>query len=174
MIVMKIIGAVLIITSTSAMGFYLSNNLKIRIDDMKELKKNILILRGDIRFGNTPLPEAIGAIARRNEGNLAEFFTYVYEEVIKLDGKRFFDIWKVAVKEKLKDSSLTKNDKEHLIKLGENLGYLDKDMQINLIDLYIEQLEEEMTEASKVLKEKAHLYNTLGVMAGIFVTIIML
>lgn len=174
MIVMKIIGAVLIITSTSAMGFYVSNNLKIRIEDMKELKKDILILRGDIRYGNTPLPEAIGAIARREKGNLSEFFTYLYEEVIKLDGKRFFDIWKMAVKEKLKDTSLNKNDKEHLIKLGENLGYLDKDMQINLIDLYIEQLEAEILEASKVLKEKAHLYNTLGIMAGIFVTIIML
>lgn len=174
MIIMKIIGAVLIITSSSAMGFYISSNLRDRIEDMKELKKNVLILRGDIRYGNTPLPEAIGAIASRHEGNLAQFFTYIYEEVMKLDGKRFFEIWKMAVEQKLKDTSLNKNDKEHLIKLGENLGYLDKDMQINIIDLYIEQLEAEILEASKVLKEKAHLYNTLGVMAGIFVTIIML
>lgn len=174
MIIMKIIGAVLIITSSSAMGFYISSNLKDRIEDMKELKKNILILRGDIRFGNTPLPEAIGSIASRHEGNLAVFFTYIYEELIKLDGIRFFDIWKIAVNQKLKDTLLNKSDKEHLVKLGENLGYLDKDMQINIIDLYIEQLEAEILEASKVLKEKAHLYNTLGVMAGIFVTIIML
>lgn len=174
MIIMKIIGAVLVITSSSAFGFYMSSSLKDRIEDMKELKKNILILRGDIRYGSTPLPEAIGAIAGRHEGNFAKFFTHIYEELIKLDGVRFFDIWKIAVEQKLKDTSLNKNDKEHLMKLGENLGYLDKDMQINIIDLYIEQLEAEILEASKVLKEKAHLYNTLGVMAGIFVTIIML
>lgn len=174
MIIMKIIGSLLVIGSSTAMGFYISINLKDRIKDMKELKKNIVILRGDIRYGNTPLPEAINSIACRQEGNFAKFFKYISDELVKLDGVRFYDIWKAAVKEKLKDTSINSKDKEYLSKLGENLGYLDKDMQINIIDLYIEQLESEITEALKVIKEKAHLYNTLGVMAGIFVTIVML
>jgi stage III sporulation protein AB len=74
----------------------------------------------------------------------------------------------------LANTSLSKKDKLHLIGFGENLGYLDKEMQMNTFDLYISQLEEEITDLSKSVKEKAYLYNSLGIMAGIFITIIMI
>ena len=60
-----------------------------------------------------------------------------------------------------------------MIQFGENLGYLDKDMQINTLDLYITQLETEITELAENLKEKTYLYNTLGVMAGVFISIVL-
>ena len=57
----KIVGAILVIFSSSAMGLYLSNELKTRIVDLKELKKILLLLRGDIQYANTLLPEAVQA-----------------------------------------------------------------------------------------------------------------
>ena len=63
----KVIGCILIILSSTLMGFYCSNELKSRINDIKELRKLIILLRGDIRYGSTPLPEAINTIARRHE-----------------------------------------------------------------------------------------------------------
>lgn len=174
MIILKIIGAILTITSSAAIGYYFSSNLKDRIDDLNQLRKNIVVLRGDIRYGATPLPEAVGGIASRQEGNFAEFFHFIWEELTKLEGRPFYEIWKQAVSEHLKYTALTQSDKGLLSKLGENLGYLDKEMQMNTIDLYIEQLENEIENASKSRKDKARLYNTLGVMAGVFITIVMI
>lgn len=169
----KVVGCILIILSSTLMGFYCSSELKSRINDMRELRKLIVLLRGDIRYGSTPLPEAISAIARRHEGNFKGFFTTVSVRLNERSGDTFSQIWKDAAEKELITTSLSKKDKNHLIQLGENLGYLDKEMQLNTLDLFLNQMEEEIQEVTKTAKEKAYLYNTLGIMAGIFVSIIL-
>ncbi|HBI72017.1 MAG TPA: stage III sporulation protein AB [Lachnospiraceae bacterium] len=173
MLAIKIIGCVLVIASSTAMGFFFSNEMKCRVDHLKELKKLIVLLRGDIRYANTPLPEAISSIARKSPDIFKTFFQSTSQRLQELSGQTFAEIWKDAVNKELTETSLTKKDKQHLAGFGENLGYLDKDMQINTLDLYITQLEDEITETSKTVKEKAYLYNSLGIMAGIFISIVM-
>lgn len=173
MIIMKIVGSILVIASSTAIGFYFSNEMKCRIEDLKELKKLIGLLRGDIRYANTPLPEAISALHRRHSGSFEPFFHNVSDKLQELSGLVFSDVWKNAVERELLDTALTKKDKLSLIHFGENLGYLDKDMQMNTLDLYLSQVEEEIAELSKTVKEKSYLYNSLGIMAGVFISIIM-
>lgn len=172
--IMKIIGCVLVMLSSVGMGFYFSSEIRSRIEDLKELRKLIGLLRGDIRYGNTPLPEAISAIHRRHRGNYSGFLYYVSSKLDELSGQTFSEIWRTAAEQHLKTTSLTKKDKLQLAQFGENLGYLDKEMQMNTIDLYLSCLEEEISEATKTVKEKTYLYNTLGIMGGIFITIIMI
>lgn len=174
MYVIKVIGCILVIASTTGMGFFFSSEMKGRIADLREFRKLVVLLRGDIRYANTPLPEAISSLARRHNGRFHAFFEKVSIKLQELSGQTFSEIWKAAVGNEMKDTSLTKKDKLQLIQFGENLGYLDKDMQLNTLDLYISQLEDELTELSKSVKEKSYIYNSLGIMAGIFLTIIML
>ncbi len=174
MLITKIIGCVLVILSSAAMGFFFSNEVKSRLEDLKELRKLIILLKGDIRYSNSPLPEAVSAIARRHKGCYSPFFTKVSTRLNELSGLTFQDIWKEAVEKELNDTALTKKDKLQLQQFGENLGYLDKDMQMNTLELFLSQLEEEIRELSKTVKEKAYLYNSLGIMAGIFIAIVML
>ena len=172
--ILKLVGCILIILSSSLMGFYFSNELKSRIDDMKELRKLFVLLRGDIRYGNTPLPEAIGVIARRHEGSFKEFFTKLSEKLNENSGNTFSDLWKEAVDKELIHTSLKYKDKLGLIQFGENMGYLDKEMQMNTLELFLTQIEDEIQELSKTVKEKSYVYNTLGIMAGIFISIILI
>lgn len=174
MLFMKIIGCLLVIGSSTGMGFFFSNEMRCRLDNLKELKKLVSLLRGDIRYANTPLPEAISSITRRHNGSYNTFLGIVSDKLHELSGHTFSEIWKDAVNQELADTSLSKKDKLHLIQFGENLGYLDKDMQMNVIDLFLSQLEEEIKEMTKTLKEKSYLYNTLGIMAGIFIVIVMI
>ncbi|MDF2951843.1 MAG: hypothetical protein K0S18_1426 [Anaerocolumna sp.] len=174
MLWIKIIGCILIITSCTGMGWYFSSELKNRISDLRDLRKIIILLRGDIRYANTPLPEAVQALSVRQEGKYKVFLSEIAEKLNELGGKSFQSIWKETIDKKLDNTSLSKKDLEHLGQLGENLGYLDKDMQINTLDLYLSQIEEEIKELTRNVKEKTYLYNSLGVMGGIFITIIML
>lgn len=171
--IMKIIGCVLVIASSAGIGFFFSSEMRCRIEDLKELKKLIGLLKGDIRYANTPLPEAVSAIARRHSGNFSAFFRFVSSALQELSGQTFSDIWKLAAEKELLSTSLTKKDKLQLVQFGENLGYLDKDMQMNTFELYLSQVEEEIADLTKSAKEKAYLYNSLGIMAGVFISIIM-
>ncbi|WP_310604022.1 stage III sporulation protein AB [Anaerosporobacter sp.] len=170
----KIIGAILVIVSSGCMGVYFSVILKERIKDLKELNKLIVILRGEIRYASTPLPEAVGSLAERTDGEYRRFLHAVAQELDKLEGRTFSDIWHGCVESELVDTSLSKKDKLLLSRLGENLGYLDKEMQLNTIDLYITQIQGELDDAVDCVKEKVRLYNMLGVMAGIFITIVLI
>ncbi len=174
MIFLKIIGCVLIITSSTGMGWYFSGELKNRISDLKELKKLLFLLRGDIRYANTPLPEAVQALSIRHNGKFKQFLTVIANRLFELGGVSFCNIWKEAVEKELENTSLSKKDLIGLSQFGENLGYLDKDMQINTLDLYISQLEEEINDLSQNVKQKSYLYNSLGIMGGIFIIIVML
>lgn len=174
MIITKLIGVLLTISSSAAIGIYFSTEVRSRLAELIELKKTILFLRGDIKYAMTPLPEAIQSIAKRQEGKLKGFYNHVAENLNLKEGISFREIWESSVKTELTNTSLNKKDKTFLGQLGENLGYLDKEMQLSTIDLYITQLEAEIEEASKTLKEKTHLYNCLGIMFGIFITIIII
>jgi len=93
---------------------------------------------------------------------------------LELSGQTFTEIWKTGVEKELVNTSLSKKDRAALISFGENLGYLDKEMQMNTFELYLSQLEEEIAELSAAVKERSYLYNSLGIMAGVFISIIMI
>lgn len=171
--IVKVVGCILIIFSSTLMGFYCSSELRSRINDLKELRKIIMLLRGDIRYGNTPLPEAINAIARRHNGNFKVFLIKVSERLSERSGNTFSQIWAEAVEKELCTTSMNKRDKSQLIQFGDHLGYLDKEMQLNTLDMFLAQLDDEIQELSKTAKEKTYLYNSLGIMAGIFISIIL-
>lgn len=173
MLYIKIVGCILIICSCSGMGMYFSNELKNRISDLREIKKLIYLLKGDIRYAHTPLPEAVQALSYRHDGKYKNFLSVIAKRLQELGGISFYTIWKEAVDTELNNTSLTKKDLKSLSLLGESLGYLDKDMQINTLELYLEQIEAEIHELSRGAKEKSYMYNALGVMGGIFIIIIM-
>ena len=81
-------------------------------------------------------------------------------------GNTFSQVWKEAVENQLHSTSLNKKDKSSLIQFGENLGYLDKEMQMNTIELFINQMEDELQDLSETTKEKVYLYKSLGIMGG--------
>ncbi len=170
----KLIGSILVITSCSALGFYFSDELKTRINDLSEFKKLLILFRGDIQYTNTPLPEAIQALSKRHEGTYKVFLQNISNRLLDLSGSSFSEIWKDGIKNDLDHTSLAKEDYILLNNLGDSIGYLDKNMQLNTLDLYLDQIEVTIDELNKTVKEKTHLYNSLGIMLGIFITIVLL
>lgn len=174
MIALKIVGCILIISSCAGTGFLLASELQRRLEDLKAAKSMAILLRGDIRYAQTALPEALENAARRHEGRLAPFLKRVSGELKQYSGTSLKEIWRKAVKEELSHTALSKKDKECLVQLGDHLGYLDKDMQMNTIDWYITQVDEIMKDITAESKQKMRLYQSLGVLFGLFVIILIL
>ena len=92
---------------------------------------------------------------------------------MKGSGESFFDIWKDEAHGFLETSPLTEREGEQLISFGEHLGYLDREMQERTILLYLEELEEEIEGISREIAQKRRLYTSAGVMAGLFLAVIL-
>lgn len=170
----KIAGSSLIVCSCSAIGFLVSNNLKERIGELELIKKIFLMMRGEIKYNHATLSEAFGTIGKRLKSPYSFVLLQMSEQLDSLEGQPLSQIWEQNLKEMLKASCLCKEDKEKLLQLGSQLGYLDMEMQLNTIDWYLEQIQEETKSARENLKRNGKLYQTMGVMAGIFLVILML
>lgn len=164
----------MVLLSCTGMGFFISEKQKTRIAQLKELRRHMNILYGEIQYGASELPEALGSVASRTDGDISPFFEWTSQEAEKLEGSCFSSIWKNAIEQKLKDTCLKKEDKQLLERLGDNLGFLDQKTQLSNMELYIHNLEECIEEGTKEMKEKVRLYHLLGILGGIFITIVML
>ena len=131
------------------------------------------MLRGEIKYTKTPLPEAFASIAVRIKEPFGSFLEQTAEQMGSMEGQSFGELWQKQIKQWLSDTHLKKGDKEQLGGLGEVLGYLDLEMQLSSIDLYLEQLELSIREAQDAAQTKQKLYQSLGVAGGIFLVILL-
>lgn len=170
----RIIGAVCIIIATTAIGFGQSFRLHLRYKEILELKKILCLFSGEIRFGGGTLEETFETVAKRSDPPFRGFFLFLTEEMKKKEGERLMEIWNQAVTEHLKEAHLTDMDKEILIRLGNELGCLDRETQQNTIALAMEQIEDVRQELHGELPKKMRLYNCLGILGGVFITILLI
>ena len=63
--------------------------------------------------------------------------------------------------------------KRQLKELGENLGYLDKEMQMNYINLYLENLELSITEKGEKVRTDEKLNKIMGCVMGLLVIVLL-
>lgn len=70
--------------------------------------------------------------------------------------------------------ALAKSDRQVLKSLGEHLGFLDRDMQERNLLLYLEQLDMRIGQMREHKQERCRLYTSLGIMGGLFLTILLI
>ena len=136
------------------------------------LMRMIILLKGEIRYGNTSLYDAFTGAAGKLEGKYREFFLNTAEEIKMKKGKPFGEIFRNCARESLDDQNFTREEKEKIFSLGERLGYLGMDMQLRQLQLLEEDLENEIQELNKDLKEKKKLYQSLGILLGILLAVL--
>lgn len=176
MFLSKLIGAVCIIGATSLYGYSMTKELDSRLNALAQLKRAFLLLRSEIRFSLETLPDAFIRVAVRmnnNEDRIRNFFESVANRLIEEKEKDFKDIWKEEVLNLKPRAYLDGKDEDKLNNMAEGLGYLDVTHQLNAIDQYIELLDADITELSGKYKDTCKLYTSLGIMSGLFLTILL-
>ena len=169
----KIVGIILIIASTTMLGIKLSDNLRYRIEDLEELKKLMIMLRGEIMYNVACVSEGIRRIKPKSARVFNKMLDKVIEELAEHNGKAFTDIWREGINELDKSShSFIKNDIDRLIQFGNDFGSAHKDIQLKSFDMYIEELENTISDARKKNTENSKMYKSLGILGGFVIVIL--
>ncbi|RLQ98268.1 stage III sporulation protein SpoIIIAB [Falsibacillus albus] len=169
----KIIGAIFILLSTTWAGFESSKHLSERPRQLRWLKSAMQSLEAEIMYGHTPLHEAARKIAKQMPKPLSWFFDSFAE---KLTGTETTvrAAWEESLKEIWKLTAFKQGEYEVLLQFGENLGKHDLITQQKQIVLALTHLEREEQEA----REKQHKYEkmakSLGLMSGLLLIILLL
>ena len=171
---LKLAGAGLLLFACAGWGFSVSWQLWERMRDLRELRRIAALLRQEISYAGTALPEALGRIAKKVSRPFGEFLDRLAQELVKYPGDSFAMIFAEQVDEQLYRTALEPQDLADFKELGRYLGYLDKEMQLANLDLYLAETEEKLARLTQELPARRKLFQVLGVMAGLFLAVLFL
>lgn len=170
---MKWLGMCMVLLGSIGLGVWYSALYTRRWKNLIACRKAMMIIRGEIAYGKTPLPQAFGQAAVRTGGAVRAFFGLVADR-LEEGGARMDEIWGQALAETVSDRELRREDIRELRELGDTLGYLDVEMQLQTLDLYLQRLEQSIQEYETEKKTRTRLYPVLGTMCGALICIIMI
>lgn len=172
--IVKLIGAALVLASATAIGSLLALQIREQEAWLRDIKMSLFLLSGEMNYHQMPLPEAMMRTGVRHGGRMRTFYSRVGAELEKKAGESFFDIWQRQVREVLKNAPLKKEQKEAFSEIGMYFVEADCNVRKNAIDFYLDRLEEDIVILRKNGKEKAYLLQTMGVLGGMFLLILVM
>lgn len=163
----------MIVGTTSIWGITKAEKVKNQLENMKYLQRIISLLQSEIRYSRAFLGEIFENIGQGVKEPYKSWLFQMSEKVNEFTGERFEDIWKDSVQKNLKVLDFPEQELESLKSLGNQLGYADIQIQMRLLDLYQEHLERTIREVHEQVRMRVRLYHCLGVMSGLFVSVVL-
>lgn len=143
----------------------------------KELKDMVMVsgmVRGELKYALSPLSDVFLNVSKRTSGTISKWLKVLAERTGEKSMDSFLTIWEECMKMLETESRLNEKQLSQIYELGGILGYLDVESQLNSLSLWEERLRYEyeyQREKSANVKKTA---NSLGILGGIFLVIIML
>lgn len=172
--IFKFIGGIMVMLSSSFLGYVLSRDCARRPQEIRELQSLLQMLENQISFMSEILSDAFENICRNSSSNVAVFFDATAG---CLKSERNVDAggaWERAVRENSRKTALSREDLGILYSFGKMLGSSDLEGQIKNIRLTRGQLELQEKKAEEYRRKNERMYKSLGVLGGIAVVIILL
>ncbi|CAM5583033.1 MULTISPECIES: stage III sporulation protein SpoIIIAB [Niallia] len=169
----KIIGAILILASTSWGGMEFSKLLSQRPKQIRALKSALQSLEAEIMYGHTPLHEASRRLAEQLNEPLRSFFAGFAERLLKED-TTVKEAWTASLHEIWKKTAMKDSELEIMKQFGETLGRHDRFSQQKQIMLTLTHLEREEEEAREIQGKYEKMIRSLGFLSGLLIVILLM
>lgn len=171
---LRLAGAALLLAACAGLGFSVSWKMKERLRDLRELRRIAAMLRQEISYAGTALPEALERIGGKVREPFGEFLGRLAGELDRYPGDSFGMIFQEQVDEGLYRTALEPGDLSDFKELGRYLGYLDKEMQLSNLELYLAETDGKLSRLGEELPAKRKLSRALGLLAGSFLAVLFL
>lgn len=170
---MKLLGALLIIATTTWVGFEAARQLNERTRQLRLLKSALQSLEAEIMFGHTPLHEAARRLSTQIQGPLSQLFDS-FAKKLMYDETSVKKAWEESLKIVWKKTPLKQQEYEIMKQFGETLGRHDRYSQQKQIQLTLTHLEREEREAREKQSKYEKMAKSLGVLSGLLIVIILI
>ena len=168
---MKWIGFLLVLAGTGGIGFSLVGEYSMRIRILGQIKEMMHYINDLVMYEYASLPEAFCRAAERVESPFCDFLQKTAGQMEAFCGEDLSFLWKNnAVM--LKDVMNAK-DYHEFLGCMQQTGFSDAKGQSQAIKAYEQRLELQLHRLSEQKEEKCKLYQTLGIMSGVFVCILL-
>ena len=167
----RIIGAVLIILSCTAVGYYLVMNHKREENAVAELISVLDFMECELQYRLTPLPELCRMAAAENKGAVCDLMLTLANE---LDSQISPDAASCMTAALAKYPKFPDRARRLLQKLGGSLGRFDMDGQLRGLENTRMLCRKELEALSQHRDQRLKNYQTLAICSGVALAILLI
>ena len=171
---LKILGILCILAGSTGLGLTMARELEERIEELQQLQKLMLRLRGEIRYMHRTLPEAFHSLGGSTMSPFSDFFLQTAADLQERSGQTAEEIWKRNLRRFFTGLHISRQELAELEKLGGMLGCLDVEMQMSTLDYYLDQLKQSERQAEQSAGSRRRLYQYLGILSGAALVILII
>lgn len=172
--VLRIIGGLLIILSTTSIGFYYGNRFSNRLENLIYMEQCIKILETEIVYGAVPLPDALTNVYYKGNKKVSFIFEEMKKHLLNNKDEDIFQSF-TYVSDLLKCKlNFKEEDIEMFLSLGRMLGSSDRQDQEKNFKLILKQIAVFQNEAKLERDKNEKMYKNLGILTGFAIVIILL
>lgn len=170
----KLLGALLILSSTTYVGYRVAGNYARRTRQLRALQTALAILQTEIDYGSTPLPDALMAVANTIGRPIGTIFLVTAQRLLAGGGVTPGEALTAALAQVGGETALRAEDLAVLQALGSVLGSSGRADQMRHLTLARERL----AGAEAVAREEGTRYEPvaryMGVLSGALLVLILL
>lgn len=159
---LKIIGSIIIIFSSTFLGFIYSERFKKRVIQLNEFQRSINQLENEIAYTHEPLPDTFRNIAKRSSFPVNMIFSYISDSLMEGKYDNVYEAFKASLEKYKNQIDLKKDDINIIIDLSKSLGESDIEGQKKLFAMITENLKKQIALAEDSMKKNVKIYRYLG------------
>ncbi len=166
---LKYAGLAVIIAVTSLLGNYFSSVIKMRLNNLKKINYLIDEIITLLRFNGSTVYEITNHLANNERFSDFSFLSNITTN----ENISFQQSWCSALKT-YPIFSLKASDLDILADIGRKLGTSDMEGQLSMLNLQRTELEMLISSVEEDCEKKSKLYRSLGVLAGAFISVMLI
>lgn len=173
-IVCKVLGMVFILVAGVGRGLRYGRQQRQRLEQLRQLQQLIQLLQGEIKYQCSTLPEAFEHCGRQIDSVCGRWLLETGKRLNYMEGIGFGEIWEQQLNVLQERTALNAGHIEDLRRFGNQLSYPDKETQLGALEIYQQRLREQEGNLTRELPVKMKLGTTLGLLAGVFLVIVLI
>lgn len=170
----KILGILLILISSTVVGFMYGEGMKKRVKELNELLRGVYILKNEINYMHSLLPEALMKVSEKCTGTIKKIFVDASTILLSNEEVDVYTSFKKSIDINKSNINLTKEDLSIFLDLTKSLGELDVDGHNDIFSLVTENLNKAIIGAESNLEKSIKMYRYLGFSFGAMIAIVLI
>lgn len=170
---LRIAGCLLVIIGCGGFAGSICRDVAKRLILLKQIRSIYENMKYYIAYQKAAIPETLQRLAEKGEAPFAEAFEEIAIGIYER-GEDFPMIWDQRMEILLADTPLTKEEKKLLFDFPSTLGFMEENAQAGALDELLREVNIQIEEMEKEQKNKNKMIMSLGVAAGVLISILLL
>ena len=168
---LKTIGILLVVLGASGTGFSMAFSVHQSVSLTQQLLAAMEVMKNEIAYRRTPLPELMRLLSHQSRGAVAELFSGLADDFSQRQARSVDAIVRHRV---AGIRAFSPPLRQVLMQLGSGLGQYDAEGQLRSIDLAVVRLRGLLDRCRTEQSARVRSYCTLGICGGLAIAILAL